>query len=38
MDENMVQMDLFGGERPGTPGHQDNLARHQIPPTLDVAP
>ena len=38
MDENMVQMDLFGGERLSKPGHQDNLARHQIPPMLDVAP
>lgn len=38
MGENMVQMDLFGGERPGKPGHQDNLAVPQIPPPLAVEP
>ena len=38
MVENMVQMDLFGGERPGKPGHQDHLAVPQIPPPLPVEP
>ena len=27
MVENMVQMDLFGCERPGKPGHQDSARR-----------
>ena len=38
MVENMVQMELFGGERPGKPGHRDNPAVPQIPPPLAVAP
>ena len=32
MDENMVQMDLFGGER------RAEARRSDIPPPLDVAP
>ena len=38
MGENMVQMDLFGGERPGKPGHRDNPAVPKIPPPLPVEP
>ena len=36
--ENVVQMDLFGGERPSKPSRQGNLAGPQIPPPVAVEP